>query len=183
MNRRALLGGFVTLAAFVVLLLGWAAWRQRAADRVAPAPAADSASVGLRAVTLWFASASGDTLLSESREMLESETLHDRVAALVRALAHGSDRGGVTTLPPGTEVLNVYLDTSGLLTVDLSRPFRDAFRGGSRAEELALGALVRTLAAEVPEARRMRLVCGGSPVASLGGHLPLDRPLDPNDWP
>jgi len=26
-------------------------------------------------------------------------------------------------------------------------------------------------------------VCAGRPIATLGGHLPLDRPLDVADWP
>ncbi len=183
MSRRLLLGAFVALAAFVAAVLAWATWRERATETVAPAPAADSAATGMRSVTLWFASAGGDSLVAESREMLETESLHDRVSALVKALASGPERSGTGSLPAGTEVLHVYLDASGLLTVDLTRPFRDGFRGGSRAEDMALGSLVRTIAANVPEVRRVRLVCGGAPIASLGGHLPLDRPLDPQDWP
>jgi hypothetical protein len=31
--------------------------------------------------------------------------------------------------------------------------------------------------------RQVLIVCEGVPLASLGGHLPLDRPLDPADWP
>ena len=75
------------------------------------------------------------------------------------------------------------MDEAGLLTLDLSRAFRQGFKGGARAEELALGALIRTLSASVPEAQHIRIVCAGSPLASFGGHFPLDQPLDPNDWP
>jgi hypothetical protein len=31
--------------------------------------------------------------------------------------------------------------------------------------------------------KRVLIVCGGRPLATLGGHLPLDQPLDVNDWP
>jgi hypothetical protein len=70
-----------------------------------------------------------------------------------------------------------------LLTLDLSREFRTGFRGGSRAEDLAVGALVRTLASNVSGVRRVRLACAGAPLVTLGGHLPLDQPLDPQEWP
>ena len=44
-----------------------------------------------------------------------------------------------------------------------------------------LGSLVRTLLANVPEARRVRLVCAGEPLATLGGHVACDRPFDGSD--
>ena len=34
-----------------------------------------------------------------------------------------------------------------------------------------------------PEVKRVLLICGGSPIATLGGHLPLDRPIEISDWP
>ena len=51
------------------------------------------------------------------------------------------------------------------------------------AEYLAVASLVRTLGANLPEVKRILIVCGGRPMATLGGHLPLDQPLDVNDWP
>ena len=79
-------------------------------------------------------------------------------------------------------MLHAYLDDTGMLTLDLSRAFQQGFRGGTRAEELAVGSLVRTLGANVPEAHRV-LSCNGAPIASLAGHVPLDQPLDLQDWP
>ena len=69
------------------------------------------------------------------------------------------------------------------MTLDLSRAFRQGFRGGSSAEYLAIASLVRTLGANLPELKRVRIVCDGEPISSLGGHLPLDQPLDVSDWP
>lgn len=170
------------LAALVaVALVARAVWL-RPSDNAATA-AADSTGVGMRSAMLWFASADGDSLVAEPRELPEAGTLHARVAACIAALEQGPRLGGVRTLPAGTRLLHAYLDESGLLTLDLSRDLRQGFRGGARAEELAIGSLVRTVSAGVPEGRRLRIVCAGSPLASLGGHIPLDRPLDPADWP
>ncbi len=175
--------------AILVLVLiaaaAWAGWRYVLAPRpaVAPVPQADTSSAGFRAMRLFFAAASGDRLIAESRELPESATLHERVAALVAELDRGPSGPGVAVLPPGTSLLHVYLDEDGLMTIDLSRSFQQGFRGGSGAEYLAVTSLVRTLAANVPGVNRVLIVCGGEPIATLGGHLPLDRPLDVSEMP
>jgi len=179
MTRRVL------VVALILAVLAWVAWRwterrHRTAERPA---AADTASAGFRAVQLYFASPGGDSLVGEARELIEPATLHERVAALVRELDRGPARGGVAVLAAGTSVRFAYLDPSGLLTVDLSRSFAQGFHGGAGAEYLAVASLVRTLAANLSGVKRVLLVCGGEPLATLGGHMPLDRPLDSSDWP
>jgi germination protein M len=178
-------GGFV-LGGLILAVLAWAAWQwsRQAGAPAAPGPAsADSAGSGFRSVRLWFVASSGDSLVSEPREVIEQTDLHARVAVLVDELARGSAQGHLTLLPAGTAVRNVYLDEGGRLTLDLSAAFRSGFRGGAGAEELAVAALVRTLGDDLPEVTQVLIVCEGAPLASLGGHLPLDRPLDPADWP
>ena len=173
----------VVLVALVAL--AWAGWtfvvaKHRAA---APAVAADTTGTGFRSVRLFFAAATGDRLVSESRELPESATLHERVGALVAELDRGPTGAGVAALPPCTSLLHVYLDAEGLMTIDLSRAFQQGFRGGAGAEYLAVSSLTRTLAANLPEVKRVLIICGGEPIATLGGHLPLDRPLDVSEMP
>lgn len=169
-----------------VILIGFALLAQQLLVRPeieVPAPVeADSTAAGLRSVALWFGSSAGDQLASEVRDLPDEADLHARAAALVAALEEGPRHGGVRVLAAGTALLHSYLDDTGLLTLDLSPPFRQGFRGGARTEELALASLVRTISANIPEAKRIRLVCGGAPLTSLAGHFPLDQPLDPDDW-
>jgi len=143
----------------------------------------DSVSTGLRAARLFFAAPAGDSLLVESRDLPETGTLHERVAALIAELEHGPRGAAIATLPAGTSLLQVYLDDRGLMTLDLSREFVSGFHGGATSEFFAIASLVRTVGANVPEARRLLVVCGGGPITTLGGHLPLDRPLEVQDWP
>ena len=173
-----LLGGVLIVATLALF-----AWLRRDEFVDRGTDAGDSTAVALRSVTLWFASADGERLVPEMRELPEVGDLQGRVAAVVAALDRGPEGDAVRTVPAGTRVLHVFLDDEGVLTLDLSRAFRQGFHGGARAEEAAIGALVRTVAAEVPEARRVRIVCGGRALPTLGGHVPLDRPLDPRDWP
>ena len=175
----------VLVVALILAVLAWLAvrWTERRRARAGPPAAADTASTGFRAVQLYFASLGGDSLVAEARELAEPVTLHDRVAALVRELDRGPAHGGVAVVPAGTSVRFAYLDPTGLLTVDLSRSFVQEFRGGAGAEYLAVASLVRTLAANLAGVKRVLLVCGGEPLATLGGHVPLDRPIEASDLP
>lgn len=178
MTRRLL------VAVLVVGALAWFAWSWTARRQGAPpGVAADSVAAGVRSARLYFASADGDSLVAEPRELLEAASFRERVAGLVAELDRGPRGTGVAALPAGTAVLHVFMDERGLLTLDLSRAFRQGFRGGAGAEYLAVASLVRTLGANLPEVRRVLIICGGRPIATLGGHLPLDQPLDVNDWP
>jgi hypothetical protein len=178
--RRLLIG--LALLAVLACAVWYFAIAPRRAEAPAPAPP-DTLSTGYKSARLYFASASADTLVGESREMAEPQSLHQQVSALVSELDRGPTGPGVAALPPGTSVLHVYLDDRGLMTLDLSRAFQQGFRGGSSAEYLAVASLVRTLAVNVPEVKRVLIVCGGVPLASLGGHLPLDRPIEVSEIP
>lgn len=165
----------------VVVLALWRFGPGRAVLLPESAPS-DSSSVGVLASTLFFSDAEGERWVIESREMVEREGLHAKAEALIEALVEGPRGPGVATVPASTRLQQAYLLADGVLVLDLSREFVDALAGGSRREEMAVGSLVRTMTANLPEVHRVRLVCQG-PLVSAGGHLPLDRPLDPLDWP
>ena len=184
-RRGALVFGLI-LGGLILAVLAWAAWRwsRRSGEVTAVDPAAsDTAGTGFQSARLWFVARSGEALVSEPREVIEQAGLHERVAALLDESVRGPTGAGLTLLPAGTTLRHAYLDDRGLLTLDLSGAFRAGFRGGAGAEELAVGALVRTLGDNLPEVKRVMIVCEGVPLASLGGHLPLDRPLELADWP
>lgn len=169
------------LVVAALVFVGWRTWALQHGPVRATGATADSAQAGLRSVTLWFSNTSGDSLAGEVREVQEVEGLHARLAQLVGLLVAGPERGGIAMVPRGTAVIRAYLDDRGLLTLDLSAAFQQGFRGGSREEDLVIGSLVRTIGTNLPEVKRVLFVCGGAPIASLGGHLPLDRPIDPHE--
>jgi hypothetical protein len=176
----------VFIGLIVVAVLAWLAhsWsRHSVRSPILDATVADSGAAGVKAMKLFFGAANGDSLVAESREVIEATGLHDRVTGLVAELDRGPRARGVAVLPAGTSVLRVFLDNRGLMILDLSGAFRQRFRGGASAEYLAVASLIRTIGANVPEAKQVLIICAGRPIATLGGHLPLDRPLDVSDWP
>ena len=175
---RILIGVLVVIA---LAFVGWRTWSGQHARATATGTVADTTQAGLRTVTLWFADAGGDSLVREVREVPELEGLHARVAQLVEALVQGPAHGGIAVVPNGTTVLRAYLDDRGQLTLDLSRAFQQGFHGGSCEEDLVVGSLVRTIGSNLPEVKRVLFTCGGAPIGSLGGHLPLDCPIDPHE--
>lgn len=177
-RARALLALLVVAA---LVFVGWRTWRLQHPAANGAGAAADTAQAGLRSVTLWFSDLDGDSLVSEVRQVREAEGLHASVAQLVGMLVRGPEHGGIAVVPNGTAVLRAYLDDHGQLTLDLSAAFQQGFHGGSREEDLVIGSLVRTIGSNLPEVKRVLFVCGGAPIASLGGHLPLDRPIDPHE--
>jgi hypothetical protein len=165
-------------------VLAWAAyqWSRVSAPPAPQAISADSIAIGMKTVRLYFVAPDADSLVVETRELPQPQGLHAAATALVAELDRGPREGGIAALPAGTSVLNVYSDGRGLLILDLSRSFLQGFRGGSTAEYMAVASLVRTLGANMPEVQRVQIVCGGAPLATLGGHLPLDRPLEIAEW-
>ena len=176
----------VWIGLLLIAVLAWLGmrWARRAGSLTPMAGApADTATAGFRAVTLWFVDDSGDSLVNESREVIDQSDLHERLATLVDELARGPSGKGVAVVPTGTRLLHVYLNERGLLTLDLSGAFLSGFHGGSGAEALAVASLARTITASLPEVKQLLVVCEGVPIGSLGGHVPLDRPVEVADWP
>ena len=94
----------------------------------------------------------------------------------LRALIEQGDQGGLANpIPKDTRLLGFKVK-KGLATVDLSREFRDNFSGGSEAEGLTIGAILRTLA-QFPEIKRVLFLVEGKPLDTLG-HLDLSGPQD-----
>src|SRR5580765_2416858 len=61
-----------------IAVLAWAAWRFTRRVEVPVAPmGVDSVRTGVHSVELWFASADGDSLVREARDVVEPSALHE----------------------------------------------------------------------------------------------------------
>jgi spore germination protein GerM len=153
-----------------------------AADEAAP-PAAEGGETGAGrriSVRLYFEAPDREGLLSEERDVAFSSDLARQVRTVVEEMAKGSTTGLVATLPAGTRVLEVFVQARGVAFVDLSSEVASGLPGGSKAELLTVYSVVNTIVTNFPAVRRVRLLVDDQPVASLGGHVDVSRPLPPD---
>lgn len=144
-----------------------AALAAEAANRVAPRP-----------VILYFAGPSG-LLVPERRNLPLPESAAAAVGPIARAVIGGSANAGVPKLfPEDTAVRGAWVLPEGTVVVDLGgATIQEGWTTGSTAEMLAAYSLVQTLVANIEGAERVRILIGGQPATTLGGHLDLSRSL------
>ena len=180
----------------LIVLLGLAAGASAACSRPAeqatetlsePAPSAPPRAASLserlheesEQVTLYLSDAEG-VLRPEAREMAREQRPSRRARRLVEELLTGSRTGLSRTLPSGGAVLEVYLTADGTAYVDTDAAFGRGLARGSEDALVALTSLTNTLAVNMPEVRRVKVMIEGQEVQDLGGHLDLSRPLLPD---
>ncbi|HSD65370.1 MAG TPA: GerMN domain-containing protein [Vicinamibacteria bacterium] len=131
-------------------------------------------------VRLYFEAPDREGLLPEEREVAFSPDLAQQVRTVLEELAKGSTTGLLPTLPAGTRVLEVFVQARGVAYVDLSSEASSGLPGGSKAELLTVYSVVNTIVTNFPTVSRVRILVNDQPVASLGGHVDVSRPLPPD---
>jgi hypothetical protein len=97
-----------------------------------------------------------------------------RARQLIAALAAlDPPRGGERTLPPDTALLEFYLLPDGAAIADFSSELATAMPSGILSEQLALEAVTRTLAENLPQLRHLKIVIAGQEAETLAGHVDL----------
>jgi spore germination protein GerM len=76
-------------------------------------------------------------------------------------------------LASGADVHAVYLVTPGLAVIDLNSAFANGHRSGVLEEELTVASLIQTLAANVPDIMRVKILVDGRERETLAGHADL----------
>jgi spore germination protein GerM len=149
-------------------------------EEASPADAAEPGAGRRINVRLYFEAPDREGLLPEEREVAFSSDLARQVRTVVEELAKGSTTGLLPTLPAGTRVLEVFVQARGVAYVDLSSEAASGLPGGSKAELLTVYSVVNTIVTNFPAVSRVRIVVDDQPVASLGGHVDVSRPLPPD---
>jgi spore germination protein GerM len=129
-------------------------------------------------LSIWFASPQEDALVSEKRRMPPSQTPFDRAMASLQALIAGPKSDALRTVSAEVKVREVFIDNQGTAYIDFSEALRQTHPGGPWAELLTLRSILQTLAANVPEIKRVQILIEGREVETLAGHLDIRRPLD-----
>lgn len=141
--------------------------------------AAPPAPAGTMVATLFFASAEGDTLVREGREVEIEDTVEAGIESLIDELAGGPLGNLGPTLPANTRVLGVSLK-GDLAVIDFGPELKEGLPEGSSAELVAAYSIVDTVTANFPQVKAVQILVNGAPQETLKGHLDLRAPLAPD---
>ena len=175
-NRLVLLGSLVVVLFGIGLLIG----HLKTSRPSLPEPTAvETAPPATREVLLYFASADGQTLVAENRDIEECQVDEDCLRNTVQALIDGPETDLVPILPEQVVLLNIRAADSQV-DVDFSQELVAAHPGGTQSELLTIYGLADTLAVNFPHLRRVRILVDGAAVATLKGHVDLRQPVSPD---
>jgi hypothetical protein len=180
-SRRLLFAVFLLIAA--VLGLGiYVLHLARSAHQI-PAQAADARPVAppvagpTTPVVLFVAKDDDARLIKQEITIAVPAAASDRGREVLRALlARYQEHGSSHPLDAAAGINEVYLTDSGLAVVDANAAFAAGHRSGILVEELTLASITETLAANLPNVTRVKLLIDGKERTTLAGHADLGEP-------
>jgi hypothetical protein len=146
---------------------------EQARREVVQPPIATPTDVKVKAKLYWASSDAPNTLEAVEIELPLSADPVERSKQLLAALVAGPVDPEQRTLPPDATLLAFYLLPDGTAVADFSDSLASEVPSGILSEQMAVDSIVRTLAANVPAARRLKILIHGQEVETLAGHLVL----------
>ncbi len=132
-----------------------------------------------RKVKLFYLAAPGTmTLAARETEMPLAKEPEREAKQIVAALIVGLPEPALRTLPAETLVHEVFLLADGTAVVDLSQGFAVSMRSGIETEQLAVDSILRSLSANLPQIRRVRILIDGQEAETVAGHVDLGCSYD-----
>jgi len=101
-----------------------------------------------------------------------------RSKQILNTLLAGPVDAEARTLPPDAALLAFYLLPDGTAIADFSEAMTNSIPSGIESEQLAVDSIARTLAANVPQAKQLKILIHGQEVDTLAGHLDLTQPFE-----
>jgi len=101
-----------------------------------------------------------------------------RAKQVLNTLLAGPVDPEVRTLPPDAALLAFYLLPDGIAVADFSEALANSIPSGIESEQLAVDSITRTLAANIPQAKQLKILIHGQEADTLAGHLDLTQPFE-----
>lgn len=174
--KTLLLAAFLTAALILGALM---AQKYLARHGTGTAPVAPR-QAGTVSVSLFFAAPDASGLVRESREIGAcASDLSACVSSTLEELANGPLGDLSPTLPPGSTFRSVHTQGDTAI-VDIGKELAENLPKGSSAEMTAVYSIVNTISYNFPAIKRVKFLLEGRDITTLGGHLELDKPLEPD---
>ncbi len=131
---------------------------------------------------IFWAAGSGNVAPVQIELPLSADPV-ERSRQLLQALIANPPTPDQRTLPASTTLLGFYILPDGTAVADFSDSLASELPSGILSESMAVNSIVRTLAANVPQLRRLKILIHGQEVDTLAGHVDLTGFFDLNPAP
>lgn len=143
----------------------------------APRPSLTPLPPELRRIRLFYPETASQLFREVERDVSRGATMRDEVQTLLTALSGTETGEEPAPVPPQVKLRHVFLDSFGILTLDLSGEFRAVLARPHPQAELAAAAVVNSLIGSFTDVKRVQLLVEGQELPILAGSLDLGRPL------
>lgn len=131
----------------------------------------------VKAKLYWASKADDGSLAPVNVDLPLSTEPALRAKQVLNTLLAGPVDTELRTLPPDAVLLAFYLLPDGTGIADFSEALASSIPSGIESEQLAVDSITRTLAANVPQVLRLKILIHGQEVETLAGHLDLTEPF------
>jgi len=131
----------------------------------------------LKAKLFWASEAADGSLTPVTVELPLATDPVLRSKQVLNTLLAGPVDTEARTLPPEAALLAFYLLPDGTAIADFSEALATSTPSGIESEQMAADSLTKTLEANVPQVRRLKILIHGQEVETLAGHLDLSQPF------
>jgi spore germination protein GerM len=129
----------------------------------------------VKAKLFWASGADDGTLSAVTVELPLSSDPVLRAKQVLNTLLAGPVDTELRTVPPDAALLALYLLPDGTAIADFSEALGTSIPSGIESEQMAVDSITNTLAANVPQVRRLKILIHGQEVETLAGHLDLSQ--------
>jgi len=127
----------------------------------------------VKAKLFWLSDADNSVLAPVIVELPLSSDPVLRSKQVLNTLLAGPVDVELRTLPPDAVLLAFYILQDGTAIGDFSEALATSIPSGIASEQLAVDSMARTLEANVPQVKRLKILIHGQEAETLGGHVDL----------
>lgn len=128
-------------------------------------------------VYLYFVDKHNGYLISEARDIRDTENIQAYCRRIIEALINGPATDLTRTIPEGAELRAIYLTPEHTAYVDITGAVSSNHPGGVRTEQMTVYSIVNTLILNVSAVDRVKLLIDGQEADTLAGHIDIRFPL------
>lgn len=157
----------------VVGLKSMPASQQAERRAVVQPPVSTPTDVPVQTRMFWASKTVPGSLEEDDVELKLSADPVERGKQLLTALIAGPPDSDQRTLPSGASLEEFYLLPEGTAVADFSSEISTEMPSGIQSEQLAVDSIADTLAANIPNLRRLKILIDGHEAKTLAGHIDL----------